>query len=88
MDNFNIIDFFFDVIDIIIKGANSLWNILNYNIPISNLLVIVGKIVNFFGGTIDLSQFENATISVMTIAGVSLGIIIIIVIIKKIIPFF
>lgn len=88
MDNINVIQFLFNIFDVIMSGARAVWNILSYNIPVAGLLRVVGSIVNFFGGEIDLSMFDGATISVMTIAGVALGIIVIIVIIKKIIPFF
>lgn len=86
MENINIINFIFEIFNVIIAGARSLWAVLNYRIPLTGILTAVGKILEFFGAEIDFSNFDNANISIMTIAGVLLGTIIIFVIIKKIIP--
>lgn len=86
MENINIISFLFDIFQVIINGAGSLWRVLNYRIPLTGILTAVGKILEFFGAEIDFTSFDGASISIMTIAGALLGTIIIFVIIKKIIP--
>ena len=68
------------------NGARSVYNILSYQIPLGGFFSFLASFLNFFGADIDLSQFDSLSVSVMTVAGALLGVIVIIIIIKKIIP--
>ena len=86
MENINIIDFIFNIFNAIIDGAKSVYNILNYEIPLGGLVKFVSKVFNFFGASIDLTAYNDLSINIFTVGGVDLGLIIIIWLIKKIIP--
>lgn len=89
MENLSVFSFVKIIMNTLFNGANALYKVLNTKISLSGLANTIIKIIKFFGGTppqsiIDLGKYD---LSIMTIGGVLLASVVLIVIIKKIIPF-
>lgn len=89
MEDFSLFSFVKIVMNTLFNGADALYRVLNTEISFSGLANVIIKIINFFGGTppqaiLNLSTYS---VSLMTIGGVLLASIVLIIIVKKIIPF-
>ena len=88
MDNFNVWSFITTIINVLVQGAQSLWDILFYNINLGGIVEPIIGIIEFFGGEPPewLLTIQTQGLNIITLGGISLGIILIVVIVKKIIP--
>lgn len=90
MEQFNVWSFMNTIVSVCIDAFESLWNILFTNIEVFQLFNWIIKVIEFFGGTAPswLYTLGNVQINIITLGGVSLGVILIVVLVKKIIPLF
>ena len=88
MDGFSIFSFMRTIFNTLYSGAKALYNTLNVRIPLSGLVSVISKVINFFGGTTPqaIQDLANYDLSLMSIGGVLLASIIVLVVIKKIVP--
>lgn len=90
LERFSIFSFIKNIMETLVNAGESVIKVLNYQIKLDGLANVITKIIKFFGGEVPQSIINLSTysISLLTIGGVLLGSILIIIIIKKIIPFF
>lgn len=85
----NIFEFFTEVIiKTFVQAFEALYNFLSFRIPIDGIINVVIKIITFFGGEAPkwLLQLQSEGLSILTIGGTAITLVLIAVVIKKLIP--